>query len=379
MENKINKIKLLMKESSLTAILISSVSNIIYLTDYCGFSYFEREAFLVITNKENYLITDGRYGQAVSSIAGFKLIEISSSNTLTKIFEDLSKKIKKIGIEENDLSVAEYRKIRKYFKTVNLADLQSLRIIKDSFEIKSIEKACKFGDEAFDHILGKIKKGVTERKLAFEIEFFIKKKGADISFPPIVAFSANSSIPHHKTSNRKLKTDNIILLDFGVKYQNYCSDMTRTIFFGKADHKFKKIYKTVLESQQKAIDYLASSFYPRSSADKKVKASNVDRVARKHITDNGFPTIPHSLGHGIGIEVHEQPRLSPKSKDILTEGMVFSIEPGIYISGYGGVRIEDIFVIESFTSRRAEPSSGQSLRTAAGRRLTHSPKHLIEI
>jgi len=377
MKRKIKSIKLLIEKSDLDAVLISSVSNIIYLTDCYGFSYLQREAFLVIVAQPqglkqktpgvfSFLITDGRYSEAVADIPGFELIEISSSNSLEKVFENLSGKIKNIGFEENDLSVAEYKKVRKYFKTANLADLQNLRIIKDSFEIKSIEEACKIGDEAFDYILGKIKKGVTERELAFEIEFFIKKKGADISFPPIVAFGANSSIPHHNTSDRKLKTDNIILLDFGVKYQNYCSDMTRTIFFGKADDKFKKMYKTVLTAQQKTLNFLDkfldkdTPWQPRARS---ILAKDVDRVARNYITEQGFLTIPHSLGHGIGIEVHEQPRLSPTSKVGLKSGMVFSIEPGIYIPGYGGVRIEDLVVLEN----------------KGARLLTHSPKHLIEI
>ncbi len=361
MRTRIESIKLLIKESGLAAVLVSSVPNIIYLTDYNGFSYFEREAFLVITGRENYLITDGRYSEAVSDIPGFRLIEISPSNPLTKIFENLSGKIKKIGIEENDLSVDEYRRIRKYFKTANFKELQNLRIIKDSSEVKSIEKAAGIGDETFDYILGKIKTGITERELTFEIEFFIKKKGADISFPPIVAFGANSSIPHHQTSDRKLKTDNIILLDFGVKYQNYCSDMTRTIFFGKANDKFKKIYNAVLTTQQKAIEQLSNETMKQST--KSIKASVIDKIARGNVVHQGFPTIPHSLGHGIGIEVHEQPILSPKSKDILKPGMIFSIEPGIYLKGYGGVRIEDLVVLEN----------------KGARLLTHSPKYLIEL
>ena len=256
MNNKTLKLKHFLKEG-LDAVLISSVSNIVYLTGYCGFSYLQREAFLVITKKENYLITDGRYSEAVSDISGFELLEVSSTRRLEYILKYLSeeKKIKKIGIDENDLSVAEYRKIRKYFKTTNLKDLQNLRAIKDSSEVKSIEKACKLGDEAFDSILKKLKLGVTEKQIAFELEFFIKREGADISFPPIVAFGTNSSIPHHQTSDKRLasrrsglKTNSIVLLDFGVKLDNYCSDMTRTIFFGKANDKFKKMYKTVLDA-----------------------------------------------------------------------------------------------------------------------------------
>ena len=219
---------------------------------------------------------------------------------------------------------------------------------------------------AFDYILRKIKKGVTEKELAFEIGFFIKRGGGDISFPPIVAFSKNSSIPHHQSSNRKLKADNIVLLDFGVKFDNYYSDITRTVFFGKADDKFRKIYQTVLTAQQKAIHYinLVGRRHPTYEVRaRETRVRDIDEVSRGHITKHGYPTIPHSLGHGIGIEVHEPPRLSPKSKDILRPGMVFSIEPGIYIPGYGGVRIEDLVLIKE-----------NKLEI-----LTHSPKEIIEI
>lgn len=362
MGNKINKIKLLIEKSDLDAVLISSVSNIVYLTDYCGFSYFEREAFLVITGKANYLITDGRYSEAVSDISGFELLEVSSTRRLEHIFKYLSeeKKIKKIGIDENNITIAENKKLKKYFRAIPVPDLKNLRIIKDEDEISKIEKACKLGDEAFDFILKKLKLGVTEKQIAFEIEFFIRKRGVDISFPPIVAFGKNSSIPHHQPTNNELITHSPVLLDFGVRYQNYCSDMTRTVFFGKADGKFKKMYNTVLTAQQKAIDLLKWSMINGKSS---IKASDVDKVVRSHIISQGFPTIPHSLVHGIGIDVHEPPRLSPKSKDILKEGMVFSIEPGIYLPGSGGVRIEDLVLLEE---------KGLIL-------LTHSSKEIIEI
>jgi len=230
--NKTIKLKHFLKEG-LDAVLISSVSNIVYLTGYCGFSYLQREAFLVITNKENYLITDGRYSEAVADIPGFELLEVSSTRRLEHIFKYLSeeKKIKKIGIEENNITVAENKKLKKYFRAISVPDLKNLRIIKDKNEISKIEKACKLGDEAFDSILKRLKLGITEKQIAFELEFFIERKGADISFPPIVAFGANSSIPHHKTGDKKLKTNSIVLLDFGVKLGNYCSDMTRTILF----------------------------------------------------------------------------------------------------------------------------------------------------
>ncbi|MDP3996042.1 MAG: aminopeptidase P family protein [bacterium] len=400
--DRIKKILETVLENKLDAALISSVPNIIYLTGYSGFSYLEREAFLVVAQPQGlthktpgvfgYIITDGRYSEAVSKILlnlpKYELLEISNKNSLDDIFKSLSKKIKKLGIEENNISLSESKKLKKYFKLVSLKDLENLRIVKEESEILKIQKACEIGDKAFNFILKKLKEGVSEKQIAFDLEYFIKQKRADISFPPIVAFGKNSSIPHHQTGNTKLSKNQIVLLDFGVKFENYCSDMTRTIFFGKADDKFKKIYKTVLTAQQKAIEKLSHlgggrlrlrSHDSSEVNSRGIKATDVDAVARNYIINQHFPTIPHSLGHGVGIEVHEPPRLSPKSKDILKPGMVFSIEPGIYISGYGGVRIEDLVVLENTVSRRAKPSSGQSLRTASGRRLTHSPKSLMEI
>ncbi|MBI2334310.1 M24 family metallopeptidase, partial [Candidatus Daviesbacteria bacterium] len=170
------------------------------------------------------------------------------------------------------------------------------------------------------------------------------------------AFGKNSSIPHHQTGDKRLTiNDKLILLDFGVKLNGYCSDMTRTIFFGKPSEKQRKIYETVLEAQKIAIRFINSG--------KKIKAKDVDKVAREYIKSMGFPDIPHSLGHGVGLEVHEHPYLSSKSKEELKEGMVFSIEPGIYIPDFGGVRIEDLFVLENRNLRQ----------------LTTSHKNLIEL
>lgn len=375
--DKIEKVLEIISGNKLDAALISSVSNIIFLTGFSGFSHLEREAFLLISKKKNYIITDGRYSEAVSKIPHFELLEISHKNSLEDIFKLLSNKINRLGVEEDDISLSESKKFKKYFKLISLKDLENLRVVKEESEVLKIKKACQIGDEAFNFILKKIKSGITEKELAFEIEMFIKKSGADISFPPIVAFGKNSSIPHHQTGDTKLSKDQIVLLDFGVKFENYCSDMTRTVFLGKADDKFKKIYNTVLKSQELTIKMLIDYSLRSTAINKKLKAvvrsrstdpkilnaSNLDNVARQYIIRSGYPTIPHSLGHGIGIEVHESPRLSPKSKDILKPGMVFSIEPGIYIPNYGGIRIEDLVTIQ-----KNKPEL-----------LTHSPKNLIEI
>lgn len=354
-------------KNKLDAVLISSIANIVYLVNYSGFSKDEREAYLFITKNQQYILTDGRYSQAVKTlIPDFKLVEISHKLSFEKALKSLTKKhkIRKIGFEGNDISFLEHKKLLQYFDDSNHRSLDFLRNIKSLEEISKIEKACKLGDKTFEHILKRIKLGINEKELANEIEFFIKRHGGDISFPPIVAFGKNSATPHHQTSDKRLTTkDKFVLLDFGVKLNNYCSDMTRTVFFGSANAEFRRMYNTVLRAQQKAIDFLASSFNSLASANKSLKASQVDKAAREYIISQGYKSIPHSLGHGIGIQVHETPHLSPKSKDILKEGMVFSVEPGIYIENLGGVRIEDLVV----------------LTKSGARLLTHSPKNLIEL
>lgn len=362
--SKIKYIKQILEKEKLDGVIISTVSHINYLTGFSNFSKDEREAYLLITAKENFIFTDGRYTEAVKKqVKDFKLIEISSQNPLKKILKILSSKlhIYNVGIDEENLTVKEYKMINLIFK--NIIPLKSfyIRSVKTSDEIEKIKKACQIADQGFKYLLTKIKLGVSEKDLAFELEFFIRKKGTHLSFNPIIAFSNNSSVPHHQTGEAILrkKMGEFILIDMGVKYDGYCSDMTRTLFFGKATDKQKEIYKIVLEAQKIAIKFIETCL----KNNKKIRAKEVDKIAREYIKKVGYPTIPHSLGHGIGLEVHEAPSLSPKSKHELKEGMVFSIEPGIYLEGFGGVRIEDLFVIEKNNLRQ----------------LTKSPKHLTEL
>ncbi|EKD87063.1 MAG: hypothetical protein ACD_37C00057G0005 [uncultured bacterium] len=210
--------------------------------------------------------------------------------------------------------------------------------IKTDQEIEKIKKACEVGDKVYSQILKKIKVGITEKELSREIVRLIRKESASLSFRPIVAFGKNAYEIHHKANETKLrKNHGFIKLDLGAKLDGYCSDMTRTVFFGKATKKQKKIYQTVSEAQKRAM---------RLVEDKR-KAFDVDKIARDYITSQGFPSYPHTLGHGIGRKVHESFRLGPKSKNLLRNGMVFTIEPGIYIKDYGGVRIEDTFVLRN--------------------------------
>lgn len=194
------------------------------------------------------------------------------------------------------------------------------------------------GDKAFTHILKEIKPGMSEKEVGFLLDTYIRKQGTDISFKTIVAFGAGAATPHHTISDNKLQEKDIVLLDFGVKYKNYCSDMTRTVFIGNPTTEEKKVYETVLQSQQKALDYIFGNTLPLSG-------KLVDQQARDYVTQNGYPSFPHSLGHSVGVQIHDGFRLSPISDIQLVEGMVFSIEPGIYISEKIGVRIEDIVAL----------------------------------
>ena len=359
--DRVKQIKTLLNKEKLNGVLVTDVSNICYLTDYANFSKDEREVYLIITKNEQFIITDGRYSGVIKSqVPHFKLLELTGENSLKDIFAKFAH-LKVLGIEEDEITVSEHKVLKKHFKKMKHLDIKSQRSIKTDDEIKKIEQAAKLGDKAFAIILGKIKSGITEKEVAYELELFIKKNKADLSFPPIIAFGRNSAIPHHQTGETKLdkKEGLIILLDFGVKWGNYCSDMTRTIFFGKPTDKQKRIYETVIKAQQKAIDYINSAI----KFGKKVKADEVDKVARDYITSKGYPTIPHSLGHGVGLEVHEHPSLSSKSRDILKTGMVFSVEPGIYLSDLGGVRVEDLFVFGKNGLRQ----------------LVHSSKELIVV
>lgn len=334
-------------------LLISSIPNIIYYTGYSGFSESEREAFLIIKNENKILLTDSRYIEEVKNLKGIEAIECPAGRFLQdgkEILESL--KIKTLEIEENDISAYEYKQLTKFAK-VFPANLENLREIKSDEEIKNIKKACQIGDKAFKYIIKQLKVNKTEKEIAIELEFFIKRQKGDISFKPIIAFGKNSAVPHHQSDETRLKKNQIVLMDFGVKVNNYCSDMTRTVFFGTANKEFKDMYKVVLEAQQNAIKSIKIG----------IKTSEIDKISRDYITSNNFPNIIHAVGHGIGIEVHESPTLSPNSKEIVKNGMVFSIEPGIYLSNFGGVRIEDLVLV----------------RGGYAELISHSKREIIEV
>jgi Xaa-Pro aminopeptidase len=340
------QINTILADKKLDAILITTTSNIIYLSGYIGFSPIEREGYILVTKKSHHILTDGRYTNAIKNLSQhFEIHEISTQNTLTKILDNIISKngVKILGFEADNLTVAEYMKIKKIGAKLKAISLTDLRIIKSEDEIQKIKKSCDIANDAVAKIRKKIQPGITEKNIAYLLEDEVKKSGAELSFPTIVAFGKNAATPHHMTSDQKLKKEDLILIDFGVKYNNFCSDMTRTFFIGSPSKKLEEMYNVVEKSQKLAIDYVRSCLEKKNA----IHTSTVDKVARDYILSQNYPSIPHSLGHGIGIEVHEAPRLSQASKDILTEGMVFSIEPGIYLPHLGGIRIEDLFTIQN--------------------------------
>lgn len=350
MQNRIDR--LCEKLHDDTAVFISSYPNIFY---YSGFT--SEDAYLLISHSGKYIITDSRYTiQAREQAKGFELIDISEG--LEKAFLKINEKY--IAFEDGYMSCREHKKIKAKLKEgQEFVEMQNLinkpREIKDEYEIKKIAEAEKIGDMAFDYILGRIKEGVTEREIALDLEFFMKKQGASaLSFDTISVSGIRSAMPHGVATDKKIENGEFLTLDFGCVFEGYCSDMTRTVVLGKANSKQKEIYDIVLKAQTTAIESIKAG----------VKCSEVDSIARNIITEAGYgKNFGHSLGHSVGIEIHENPSFSPKSDAIVQNGNVITVEPGIYIDGFGGVRIEDLIVVQNDKAVN----------------LTSSPKELIEI
>lgn len=325
--------KLLSNVEDDRAVFISGYPNIFY---YSGFT--SEDAWLIISKTEQMLITDSRYTvQAKEQAPDFDIIDIEKG--WDKIFAGV--KEEKICFEENAVTFGFFEKLQKkaenkrFYKAQKAIDAP--RRIKDKSELKIIAEAEHIGDMAFSHMLEFMRAGMTEREIALELETFMKKQGAsDLSFQTIAASGVRSAMPHGVASDKVVKKGELLTLDFGCVYKGYCSDMTRTVVFGEPDEKQKEIYGIVLKAQTEALDKIHEG----------IKCSDADKIARDVINDTGYgENFGHSLGHSVGIEIHEMPCFSPKSKDILKNGNVLSVEPGIYIDGWGGVRIEDLIAV----------------------------------
>ncbi len=336
MKERIEKVQQLMKEENIDGLLIDSDVNRFYLTGFTGTA-----GRLLFTGANSYFITDFRYTQqAEQQTAGYEILEVNQ-NVEEEIGKILNKdNVRKLGFEARTISFDQFEKYKEKLNVelVGTRDLiAGLRVIKNRDELEKIKKAVEITDLAFRHICDYIKPGLSEREVALELEFFMKKNGGQKnSFEFIVASGKRSSLPHGVATDKKLEMGDFITMDFGTIYKGYCSDMTRTVILGEPTRKQRKIYEIVLKAQLEVIDKIKAG----------LTGKEADALARDIIAEAGYKErFGHSLGHGLGIEVHESPRVSYKNDDNLKPGMVVTDEPGIYIPDWGGVRIEDDLII----------------------------------
>lgn len=353
--------------NNIDSLLITTPTNIRYLTGFIGVE--SRDAYLLLLPTKAFLFVSQLYEEEAKNIQlnnsflqkhylrikSLDICILSSNNKITNQLQTICKKehIKTLAFESENLTVSEYEMFKKIIPTLSPTQnhIEILRMNKFPNEITSITKAAKLTDEGFTFIQHKVHKGVTESELAWEIESFIRNKNAQLAFSPIVAFGKNSSMPHYQSSGVRLQSSDIILFDFGARVDGYCADMTRTIFVGKPKPEWIRAYSAVLKAQTAALDLLTQCFHlsiNESGTENKgieINGAEIDQASRIILENTGLPTYPHSLGHGVGLDIHEAPRLTIHHDTTLSPDMVITIEPATYIPNEFGIRIEDLIHI----------------------------------
>ena len=352
MNSKLQWLRNKMSSLDLQGMIISNPVNIKYLTGI------QAEGTFIITPKENIYITDGRYIEYVHSILTLydEIIVYDVKDVSQDDYEHFFMFCENVGFEENYISYAKYKEYMFKYKINNFVEteyiIEKQRMIKDEEELESLKKACSITDECFKYILNYIKPGMTEKQIAREIEEYYAERTEGLAFDTIVASGENSSKPHAVPTDRRIRSNDIITIDMGCKVNGYCSDMTRTIFVGEPTEKMKKIYELVLSNQEFVLTQ-----YKEGASTRQVTK----------LVENDFGLygqyLIHSLGHGVGLEIHESPYISSKNDMILRENMVVTDEPGIYIPKEFGIRIEDTVQITKYGSVK----------------LTNSDKNIITI
>ena len=340
---RLRKLLTSIAEKGLDALLISQPENLRYLSGFTGSS-----GWLLISEQNAILATDFRYvEQAKGESPDFEIIQTKQDlrDWLPGLVSDLG--WHKLGFEANFISYDSSHKLSEAIKTkqVNLelvpttGIVEQLRSIKEPEELEFITKAVALTDAVFEQAKGIIRPGITEKEAAWEIEKLLRQEGSEgMPFEIIVASGPNSALPHARPTEKIIRPGEPVLIDMGARISGYCSDFSRTLFLGKADKTLQEIYNIVLKAQTTAIERVESG----------MDASQADQLARSVVEQAGYgDAFGHGLGHGVGLAVHEFPTLGPTSSDSLADGMVFTIEPGIYLAGKGGVRIEDMVVLES--------------------------------
>lgn len=337
MNKRVDKLQSIRESKNIDCILVFKPENRLYFSNFSGST-----GYVILTKNKNIFATDFRYiEQAKEECKDFEIVELNKDYTIYNLLNKLD--ISTLGVEDDYVTMQFINSLQSdlvKFELLGVSEIiGNLRKIKYNEEIELISKAAQITDDAFSHILNIIKPGMTEREVALELEYFMKKNGASgPSFNIIVASGKRSSLPHGVASDKVIEIGDLVTIDMGCIYKGYCSDMTRTLVIGKANSKQKEIYNTVLNAQNEALNSIKPGML----------CFDLDKIARDIIADNGYGKyFGHGLGHGVGLEVHENPRLSPLdiSKVPLEEGMIITDEPGIYIPDFGGVRIEDLVLV----------------------------------
>jgi len=350
LRKRIRAIRRGLDKKKIRCLLVTKPANVTYLTGFLG-----EDSWAVVAGGRVYLLTDSRYTeQAQKECPSSKIIERAGlmAEAVAELVEKL-KSVRTVAVEDTT-SLAGFEQLKKNvkarFRTV-AGIIETARSIKDESEIATIRAAAAVSTKALAQTLPQIKPGVTESELAGMLDFQIRKLGASNSFETIMAFGPNGSRPHHQPGKRKLREKDAVLIDFGAKYKGYCSDITRCFVIGGMAAFYKKVYGVVEQAQAAAIKTIRAG----------VKIKQVDAAAREVIDKAGLPVYGHGTGHGFGLEIHESPFLKPDGKGKLKAGQVITIEPGIYIPGKLGVRIEDDILVTE---------TGYKILT---RRCPHSP------
>jgi Xaa-Pro aminopeptidase len=340
------------------AIALTEVANVAYVTGLLGVFDEEPAHVALVSADAAVLYTDSRYLQALTDASAGSDWQVRMATVA--LHESVCADLAEMGAGslalETSLPHVRFRAFADEFDgEVREATgwVETLRAVKDAEEIARIDAAQALTDRAFEHILSKLRVGAVERDIALELEFFMRREGSEgVAFAPIVASGPNAALPHAIPGGRALEAGDFVILDFGARVDDYCADMTRTVVIGKASERHREVYDTVLAANEAGAGAVAAG----------VNGRDVDAAARAIIVERGFgDRFGHGLGHGVGREVHERPGVGPRSDEPLCVGNVITIEPGIYIPGFGGVRIEDLAVVQETGARILTRSAKQLL------------------
>lgn len=341
---RLQKLRQKLQEKELDALLVSQVENCRYLSGFTGSS-----GILFISSDSAVLaVSSVDFEQAKAEAAGLEVLLLKSRQQRLAELMD-GRKAKRVGFEANSLSFAEAGRLMEEAGKLRMELVpterlvESLRIVKEKEEVSCLAKAAGIADRAFEYISKEIRPGMTEKEVAWAIEKFLRENGSEsIPFEIIVASGPNAAMPHARPAERTMSAGEPVVFDLGATVSGYSSDLSRTLCIGAPGDTFSRIYDLVLQAQRSALEGVRAG----------MTGEQADSLARKTIQQAGYgDAFGHGLGHGIGLAVHEEPRLGPNSTDILVEQMVFTVEPGVYLPGWGGVRIEDTVMLDQGTVR----------------------------